>query len=375
MLKITKSIDPINVSTLTVVIYSPPGIGKTSMAFTAEKPLLLDFDKGSHRSRNRRDVVQVEKWADVTTITAEDLKGYSTLVVDTAGRALDALAADIIASNPKAGRGGALTLQGYGELKSKFVAWTKLVRSFGIDIVLLAHSDEQRNGDETIERLDVQGGSKNEIYKAADVMGRIYLTNGRRTLNLSPTDTAFGKNPGQLPALEVPDFATAPSFLAGVIAQTKAALNALSAEQTAAVAALAEWSERIEKATTVEEFNALIEPSKAADESVRDNVKRLLVKIAKEKGCAFDAKAGAFTGPAKEAAAAEGKANGAPSASTPTSTGDHTSEGPAPASREPGSDDGDDKGDAPTAAELEAAGQGALPGLAAKATKKGKAAA
>ena len=343
MLKITKSTEAIEVKTLTVCIYAPPGVGKTSMGFTAAKPLLLDFDKGSYRSRNRRDAVLVEKWSDVAAMTAEDFAPYSTVVVDTTGRALDVLTTDIIAGNPKMGRGGALSLQGYGELKSKFVAWIKLVRSFGLDVVLLSHSDEQRNGDEVIERLDMQGGSKNEIYKAADVMGRIYLANGRRTLNLSPTDTAFGKNPGQLPALEVPDYATSPDFLATVIAQTKAALNTLTEEQTKVAAMQMEWADKIAALKTVAEFNAMIDPTKNADEAVRDTAKRLLVKVAKERGFTFDK--GAFIDPA-------------PAKETPK------------AEREPGSDDGE-KSDAPTAAELEAAGQQVLP-VAAK--KKGKAA-
>jgi AAA domain-containing protein len=367
MLKITKSSQPIEVKTLVVVVYSPPGLGKTSMGFTAEKPLLLDFDKGSHRARNRRDVVRIETWSDVVEMTVEDFFGYSTVVVDTAGRALDVLAADIIKGNPKMGRGGALSLQGYGELKSKFTAWVKHVRSFGLDVVLLAHSDESRSGDEVIERLDVQGGSKGEIYKSADVMGRIYLANGRRTLNLSPTDTAFGKNPGQLPALDVPDYSTAPDFLAGVIAQTKAALNTLSEEQAKAAAALAEWAERIEKASTVEDFNALIEPTKGADEAVRDNVKRLLVKATKAKGFSFDTKAGAFVAPAAEAKKADAPADAGK-----------------PAEREPGSDDGEAANRSaaePTQAETEkldaaakAGASGELPGVAEKPAKKGKAA-
>jgi hypothetical protein len=117
------------------------------------------------------------------------------VVIDTAGRALDALTADIIRRNPKAGRGGALTLQGYGTLKAEFVAWVKSVNAIGKDVVLIAHMDEQRNGDEIIERLDVQGGSKGEIYKAADAMGRIAIRDGKRMLMFSPTDACFGKNP------------------------------------------------------------------------------------------------------------------------------------------------------------------------------------
>jgi hypothetical protein len=193
--------------------------------------LLLDFDGGAYRSANRGDTVQVKAWADVSGITADDLKPYKTLVLDTAGRALDCLAADIIAGNPKLGRGGALTLQGFGELKARFIAFTKLIRSFGLDLVLLVHSDEQKNGDDIIERLDAQGGSKNEIYKVSDLMGRIKIEAGKRTLNFSPTDTAFGKNPAGFPKIRCPTSAAEPHFLGKVIADTKAALNKQTAEQ------------------------------------------------------------------------------------------------------------------------------------------------
>jgi hypothetical protein len=169
-----------------------------------------------------------------------------------------------------------------------------LIRSFGLDVVLLAHSDEQRSGDELIERLDMQGGSKNEVYKASDVMGRIYLAQGARTLNLSPSDTAFGKNPAQLAPMAIPDYAAEPAFLAGVIAQTKAALNRLSAVQAKAAAALTEWQERIAKAATLSDFDALLPLAKDADASIRDNVKRMIVKAAKAHGFAFSKATGAF---------------------------------------------------------------------------------
>ena len=239
-LKIVRSSDPIRVERLNVVIYAQPGIGKTSLAFTADAPLLLDFDRGAHRAAHRKDSVQVSAWADVTGITEDDLSSYKTVIVDTAGRALDALTADIIRRDPKKGRGGALSLQGYGSLKAEFGAWLKHVNSMGKDVVLIAHMDEQRNGDEIIERLDVQGGSKGEIYKAADAMGRISIVNGKRMLLFSPTDAAFGKNPGQLDPLAVPsaDSPDFDGFLGGVIGKIKDRLNAMTEEQIEAEKAL-----------------------------------------------------------------------------------------------------------------------------------------
>lgn len=293
-LKILKASDPLEVKQIAVCIYAPPGVGKTSMGFTATQPLLLDFDSGAYRSANRGDSVQMKSWADVAGITADDLKDYKTLVLDTAGRALDMLSVDIIAGNPKLGRGGALTLQGFGELKARFIAFTKLVRSFGLDIVMLSHSDEQKSGDDMVERLDMQGGSKNEIYKSADVMGRIKIVGGKRTLNFNPTDTAFGKNPAGLEVFTVPDFATAPHFLAGIVNQTKTALNRQSEAQKLAAKELADWQARFDEVTTVEAMNAMIPETSKATDGTRDNVKRLLVKAGQAKGFVFDTKAKTF---------------------------------------------------------------------------------
>lgn len=264
-LKITRSSDPIAVERLNTVIYGPPGLGKSSLAFTAEAPLLLDFDNGSHRAANRKDTVRIGDWSDVAGITADDLAPFKTVIVDTAGRALDTLTSDIIRGNPKLGRGGALTLQGYGELKSRFTSFLKLLNSFGKDVVLIAHMDEQRNGDDIIERLDVQGGSKGEIYKAADAMGRLVISGNKRWLRFSPTDAAFGKNPGQLEPLEVPDFTSAEfdTFLGSIIQRIKDRLNELTESQREAVAEQQWFRDALPKVNDAEGINGLL--SRAAE--------------------------------------------------------------------------------------------------------------
>lgn len=286
-LRITKASEAISVSTITTCIIAPPGLGKTSMGFTAHKPLLLDFDKGAYRARNRGDTVQVETWGDVSGMGQDDLSPYRTLVVDTAGRALDVLSAQIMKDDPKNKRGESLTLQGFGVLKSRFTAWIKMVRGFGLDVVLLCHADEQKSGDDIIVRLDMQGGSKNEVYKVADMMGSIYMRGGKRMLNFNPTDVAFGKNPRQLPAIEVPDYGGKPDFLAGVISQTKAALNQLSELQTKVAAELTEWRGRIEVAGSPEAFDELVTEVAGASEEVRHQVKLLISQAGKAKGFTY----------------------------------------------------------------------------------------
>jgi hypothetical protein len=298
-LKITKASDSIRVERLNVCIYGPPGLGKSSIAFTAADVLLLDFDKGAHRAANRRDSVQVSSWSDVAEMTADDLEPYKTVAVDTAGRALDVLTADIIRRNPKAGRGGALTLQGYGTLKAEFVAWLKALNGFGKDVVLIAHMDEQRNGDDIIERLDVQGGSKGEIYKAADAMGRLLIRDGKRWLNFSPTDAAFGKNPGQLEPLAIPHPDKSPDFLAGVIQSIKDRLNAMTEEQAKAHEALESWRTRIGTMKTAEDFNKALPEVKTQAKAVQ----ALFAEEATLAGMTYDKKAGQYVKPAlKEAA-------------------------------------------------------------------------
>lgn len=299
-LKITRAADPITVERLNMVIYGPPGLGKTSLAFTTDKPLLLDFDNGSHRAANRKDVVQVASWQDVSGITADDLAPFNTVIVDTAGRALDAITADIIRTDPKGHKNGALTLPGYGVLKTRFTTFLKLLNSFGKDVVLIAHMDEQRSGDDLIERLDVQGGSKGEIYKAADAMGRMSMVNGNLLLRFSPSDAAFGKNPGQLEPLTVPHFSHADfdGFLGRVIQRTKDRLNELSEDQKAALEEQHWFRDALPKVTDTDGINGLMGRATTAGQAC----KGMLAARAKELGLVFDKAAGEFMQPQKAVA-------------------------------------------------------------------------
>jgi len=281
---------PMTIDQVVLGIYSLPGIGKTTLGFTAEAPLLLDFDKGAHRARNRKDTVSITNWDEIASLTEDDLKPYKTIIVDTVGRALDVLSADIIKNNPKHGNGGALSLQGFGVLKSRFSSWLKTMRTYRKDVILLAHMDEKTEGEITKERLDVQGGSKAEIYKSVDAMGKIFIEGKTRRLDFSPREGSLGKNPAQFEVLDVPDCAQGPLFLAEIIRSIKQSINQLSAEQLAQQKAAEEWADRIEKLPNLDAFNETMVVMKNEPKGI----KKLLMDAATNRGLAFNTKTKKF---------------------------------------------------------------------------------
>lgn len=299
-LKVTRSDEVITVDTLCFTIYSQPGLGKTSLSFTASKPLLLDFDKGAHRAVDRKDTVQVVDWKDVANITASDVAGYDTIIIDTVGKALDVLAQDIIRSNSRLSHGGALSQQGWGQLGVRFSAFLKLLRSFGKDVILIAHMDEQKDGDMIKERLKISGGSKDLVLTDSDVIARISIISKERYLVFSPTETAFGKDPAGLGEMPVPAAAAPeyPTCLANIIAKIKSRLNELSEDQVAHKAEVDWFSETLTKVATADGINELLERAKAGG---RD-ISLMLAKRAESLGLSFEKATSRYVHAQKEAA-------------------------------------------------------------------------
>lgn len=285
-LKITSSYEPIEITNLVMTIYSQPGLGKTSLAFTATNPLLIDFDHGSHRAVDRGDVVLATKWADITDMTADDLASYDTIVIDTVGKALDALTQDIINNAPRLASAGALNQRGWGQLGVRFNAFLRRLRSFGKDVILLSHMDEKADGEVVKERLKIQGGSKDLVLTDSDVIARISIFNKQRQLIFSPTETSFGKDPADLGMMVVPDAASAEykTCLADVLAKVKEGLNALSEAQIERKSEV-EWFENtLPDVNTATDINELLGRAKKAG---RD-VSMMVVQRAKDIGLEFD---------------------------------------------------------------------------------------
>lgn len=297
-LNITKSDEVIEVSNLCLTVYSQPGLGKTSLAFTASRPLLLDFDKGAYRAVDRKDVVQVDDWRDVAGIKAADIADYDTVIIDTVGKALDVLSADIIRGNSTLSYGGALNQRGWGQLSVRFSAFLKLLRGMGKDIVLISHMDEKPDGDQIKERLKIQGGTKDLVLTDSDVIARISIYNKERCLIFSPTETAFGKDPANIGSMTVPDASSQAysTCLADIIAEIKNGLNSLSEAQVERRSEVEWFTQALPEMKSADEINGVLSRAKKAG---RD-ISMMVVARATALGFEYDPEAREYINPNDE---------------------------------------------------------------------------
>ena len=99
------------------------GIGKTTLALSAPKPLLLDTDNGIHRvqSEYRSDVVQVKSYQDILDVLEEDLSDYETIVIATMGELVNFMI-KYFADKDKSlvTRGGTYNIKIWGFIKQEF---------------------------------------------------------------------------------------------------------------------------------------------------------------------------------------------------------------------------------------------------------------
>jgi len=237
---------------LVMLVYGSPGDGKTTLAISAPKPVLLDMDGGVGRTlaAHRCPVVQGLNgkplpWSadPANKVNGEDEPSvigalaeirtlpFDTIVVDTVGKLLDAMSDTIMRTNPALRqRDGSLSLKGYGARKRMFKDFVSQCLSMGKNVVFIAHAQESKVGDDIKVSPIIGGSSETDLMTEIDLAG--YLTNigGKRLLfwgndgsGLAKQFTA--KNTCFLPnVMEVPVVAdangnvTAPNnFLSGVM--------------------------------------------------------------------------------------------------------------------------------------------------------------
>jgi AAA domain len=300
-LNIITADQPLNVSAIITYIYADPGLGKTSMGFTADKAISFDFDKGSHRTGELRRgaVVPVEKWTDITNLTLQDLSPFNTVVIDTVGAMLECIKSHLLNIPENRQKDGTLKLKAQGSANNMFKSYIHMLIAMGKDVVFIAHAVESENGDQRINRPDLGGKNRNELYRIADVMG--YLTTVRtqegksaRVISFSPSDTHHAKNAGVLGGetgeVWVPDLKTNPTFLADIIIQAKSHINTLTPAQIVTIKAQQDfenWKQSCAEAEHAGDLNQLTE-SLDKEHMYYQNMRQTMLLRADALKCSFD---------------------------------------------------------------------------------------
>mgnify|MGYP000850008196 FL=1 len=235
-----------------ITIYGQAGTGKTSLATTANSPLLIDTDRGYDRAINRCDTLIANKWEEVTA-EFETMKSYKTIICDTARAALDDYLVQYAISKDYKLKTN--TLKRFGQIGDDFKNFVNFLRSNGSDIIFICHDKEATEGDVIKHSPDCTGQSKDLLLRISDQVGYVSVINKKRCVSFDPTETLTGKNVAKLPTLEIPDendpaFLT---FMADIIEKVKESIQKQSEAQKEALEKVRELTSAIETMETPEQ--------------------------------------------------------------------------------------------------------------------------
>lgn len=192
--------DSVNVAEkkIRILIAGYPGIGKSTLALSAPRPLHIDIDHGIDRiePRYRADFIQPKTYDEVLEdLVPENLTNYDTLVFDTGGKLISLMSLWAIKKDPKYGqRDGSLSLKGYGFVGKEF---TRLMDYCFYElkkhIVMVFHAIEDKDGDQTRLRIKVEGQTKNNVWETQDLGGFVEMVGNDRTIGFSNCEKYFAK--------------------------------------------------------------------------------------------------------------------------------------------------------------------------------------
>lgn len=178
----------------------------TTVALSAPKPLLLDFDNGVKRMNMAHleniDTVQVTSWNDVQQVLLEDLSAYQTIIVDTIGKMMDSIITYKCGSRQP-------SIRDWSGINAEFSWMTRTLSSLNKHIIFVAHRDTRKEGDDTVFIPALREKSYNSIVTELDLLGYLEMKSERgiqrRTITFDPTSRNDGKNTCNLPSvMEVP---------------------------------------------------------------------------------------------------------------------------------------------------------------------------
>lgn len=272
-----------------LVLYGTPGSGKTSVATTAEKPILIDCDRGWDRAVQRIDTLVANKWEEIIEEQNQNtFANYKTIIVDTAKSAIDDYLADyVVRQDFKLQRNA---LKRFGQMGEEFKLFVNNLRARGSDIIFICHDKEIQDGDIIKHQPDCTGQSKDLLVRIADEVGYVSVINKKRTISFEPTDNFVGKNVAQLDRIVIPDFGTSEygDFMKEIIKDVKKSIMGKSEEQRKANEMLEELRDELNDVTNEESIKKIMSKTKNLPKILQMPFFNEMCKSLEDKGYVFD---------------------------------------------------------------------------------------
>lgn len=193
------------VKNIKIMIYGQAGMGKSTLALSAPRPLLLDFDNGVKRVNTNHlgdqvGIVQVESWNDILYLLSSpnELNEFDSIVVDTIGKMMDYIIAYRC-------NGYQPRIQDWGAINNDFKWFTNALSGLNKNVIFVAHRDTRKEGEETVFIPALREKNYNSIVTELDLLGYLEMKNEnglqKRTITFDPTNRNDGKNTCQLPGI------------------------------------------------------------------------------------------------------------------------------------------------------------------------------
>lgn len=181
-----------------MLIAGYPGIGKSTLALSAPRPLHIDCDFGVDRvePQYRKPFIQPGSYEEILNdLKPENLTDFDTLVFDTGGKLITLMSQWAIKQDSKYGqRDGSLSLKGYGFVGREFVRLMDYCfYTLKKHIVIVFHATEEKDGDNTRLRIKVEGQTKNNVWEPMDLGGFVEMQGNSRTIGFSNCERYFAK--------------------------------------------------------------------------------------------------------------------------------------------------------------------------------------
>lgn len=181
-----------------MIISGLPGVGKSTVAFSAPDVVLIDMDKGVKRvaPEHRKDTIISNTYEELLEdIKTPEFMSYRTAVIDTTGAFIDTLKDWAMRNNPSANKkGGGISQQGFGIVKSEFLRFSAELKKTH-NVIYIFHTSKSKDKDGNfVYDLMCEGAAREIVWQPADLGAYMQIIGNDRYLCFTPTQEYSAKS-------------------------------------------------------------------------------------------------------------------------------------------------------------------------------------